>query len=203
MNITFFLGNTVKLWCQPYSNLAQVEWHVNGRPIKASETFQILSDGLMVFNASTDDNGHYTCDSIETVLHQKYRTRHVAYDLKLWVGTGTTASLHDIREKHNTFVAMVVILTLMLAGLVIWNLYKGHLPLPFCPRGPMNRSEVDHLDGNQTGDHKLASSRNMNSNNNHLNDRQCSDFKETDRLATTTGSTVHVSLQYIDDESEI
>ncbi|XP_056598837.1 semaphorin-4E isoform X1 [Triplophysa dalaica] len=203
VNISFFLGNTVKLWCQPYSNLAQVEWHVNGRPIKASETFQILSDGLMVFNASMDDNGHYTCDSIETVLHQKYRTRHVAYDLKLWVGTGTTASLHDVREKHNTFIAMVVILTLMLAGLVIWNLYKGHLPLPFCPRGPMNRSEVDHLDGNRTGDHKLASSRNMNSNNNHLNDRRCSDFKETDRLATTTGSTVHVSLQYIDDESEI
>lgn len=202
MNISFFLGNTVKLWCRPYSNLAQIDWQVNGRPITASKTFQILSDGLMIFNASADDSGHYTCDSIETVSQQEHRTRHVAYDLKPWTGTGTTASLHEVREEHNTLVAVVVILTLALAGLVIWNLYKGHLPVPCCPWGTMNRSE-DHVDGNQTEDHKLESLRNVNSNNNHAGDRRCSDFKETDRLATKTGSTVQVSLGCIDDESEI
>lgn len=199
VNISFFLGNTVKLWCQPYSNLARIDWQLNGRPITASNTFQIVSDGLMIFNASADHGGRYTCDSIETVSQQKYTIRHVAYDLKLWAGTGTTASLHEVREKHNTLVAIVVVLTLMLVGLVIWNLYKGHLPC--CPR--VTRSEEDHVYGNQTEDRKPESSKNMNSNNNHASDRRCSDFKETDRLATTTGSTVQVSLGCIDDESEI
>lgn len=189
VNISFFIGNTVKLWCQPYSNLAQIYWEVNGQPISASNTFLIVSDGLMIFNASADDSGHYTCDSIESTAQRTYRTRHVAYDLKLWAGSGTTASLHEVREKNNTLVAIVVILTLMLVGLVIWNLYKGHLPLPCCPRGM--KCEDDHVNGN------------MNSNNNHANARRHSDFKETDRLATTTGSTVQVSLGCIDGESEI
>lgn len=201
---SFFPGNTVKLSCQPYSNLAQVEWQVDGRPITASSTIEILSDGLMILNASEEHNGHYTCDTVETVSQWKYRTKHAAYDLKLWLGSGTTASLHDVGENYSTLVAMVVVLSLLLAVLVIWNLYKGHLPLLCFRRSLGGNKHEDQLDCNRAEDHKPSTSmRNMNSNNNHADNQRCSDARETDRLSTTVGSSVRVSLKYIDDESEI
>ncbi|XDV28103.1 hypothetical protein PO909_031492, partial [Leuciscus waleckii] len=187
-NISFFHGNTVKLWCQPYSNLAKVHWQLNGQPIRPSDTFQILSDSLMIVNASAEADGHYTCSSVEG----KYKAQHVAYDLKMW-------------EKENTLVAMVVILSLILAMLVIWNLYKGHLPLPCCHsrvKDTTNTCGDERFSANQAQQQKVASSTvNMNSNNNYANIQRCS--TETDRLSTTVGSSGQISLRYIDDESEI
>lgn len=201
VNISFFHGNTVKLRCQPYSNLAKVHWQLNGQPIRPSDTFQILSDSLMIFDASAEASGHYACSSVEG----KYETQHVAYDLKMWSEPGTTASLSDVKEKENTLVAMVVILSLILAMLVIWNLYKGHLPLPCCNsrvKGTTNRCGDERFSANQAQQQKVASSTvNMNSNNNFANIQRCS--TETDRLTTTVGSSGQISLRYIDDESEI
>ncbi|XP_077078421.1 semaphorin-4E [Siphateles boraxobius] len=201
VNISFFHGNTVKLLCQPYSNLAKVHWQLNGQPIRPSNTFQILSDSLMIFNASAEASGHYNCSSVEG----KHKAQHVVYDLKMWSGPGTTASLRDIKEKENTLVAMVVILSLILAMLVIWNLYKGHLPLPCCHsrvKDTPNRCRDERFSANQAQQHKVASSIvNMNSNNNYANIQRCS--RETERLSTTVGSSGQISLRYIDDESEI
>uniref|UniRef100_A0A672KGY7 Semaphorin-4E-like n=1 Tax=Sinocyclocheilus grahami TaxID=75366 RepID=A0A672KGY7_SINGR len=201
VSVSFFHGNTVTLWCQPYSNLAQVQWQLNGRPINASNTFQILSDSLMIFNASADASGRYTCSSVE----RNYQTQHVAYDLKMWSASGTTALLHNVKEKENTLVAMVVLLSLILAMLVIWNLYKGHFPLPFCHRrvkDTENRCEQSPYE-NQLPEHKIASSTvNLNSNNNHVNDQRYSSSRETDRLSTTVGSSGQITMKYID-ESEI
>ncbi|XP_043088330.1 semaphorin-4E isoform X2 [Puntigrus tetrazona] len=183
VSISFFGGNTVKLWCQPYSNLAQVEWQLNGHPVKASNAFQILSDSLMIFNASADASGRYTCSSVEG----NYKTQHVAYDLKMWSVSETTALLHNVKEKENTLVAMLVLLSLILAMLVIWNLYKGHFPSPFCHwrvKDTNNRREQS-----LPPEHKIASSTvNLNSNNNHVNNQRYSSSGETDRLATTIGS---------------
>uniref|UniRef100_A0A672L2A7 Semaphorin-4E-like n=1 Tax=Sinocyclocheilus grahami TaxID=75366 RepID=A0A672L2A7_SINGR len=197
VSVSFFHDNTVKLWCQPYSNLAQVQWQLNGQPIKASNTFQILSDSLMIFNASADASGRYTCSSVE----RNYKTQHVAYDLKMWSASGTGALLHDVKEKENTLVAMVVVLSLILAMLVIWNLCKGHLPLPFCHRrvkDTANRCEQS-LYENQPPEHKPASTENLNSNNNHVNDQRFS----SSQLSTTVGSLGQISLKYREDESEI
>lgn len=204
VNISFYHGNSVKLWCQPYSNLAQVQWQLNGEPIKASNTIQILSDGLMIFNASLDANGYYTCSSIETISQRKYQTQHVAYDVKMWSESGTTASLHHVKEKERTLVAMVVILSLVLAALLIWNLYKGHLSLP-CLHGRVKDTQNRHKDdANRVQPQRLASSAgNFNSNNNHANDQRFSSSRETDRLSTTAGSTGQMSLKYKNDESEI
>ncbi|KAK7163660.1 hypothetical protein R3I93_007649 [Phoxinus phoxinus] len=203
VNISFFHGNAVKLWCQPYSNLAKVHWQLNGHPIRASNTFQILSDSLMIFNASAEASGHYTCSSVEG----KYEAQHVAYDLKMWSGSGTTASLRDVQEKENTLVAMVVILSLILAMLVFWNMYKGHLPLPCCHsrvKDTTNRCGDERFSANQAQQHKVASSTvNMNSNNNYANIQRFSISRETDRLTTTVGSSGQISLRPIDDESEI
>ncbi|XP_073704675.1 semaphorin-4E [Garra rufa] len=199
VSISFFHGNTVKLWCQPYSNLAQVQWHLNGKLIEASNSFQILSDSLMIFNSSADASGHYTCSSVE----RNYTTQHIAYDLKMWSASGTTALLHDVKEKENTLVAVVVVLSLILAMLVIWNMYRGHLPLPFCHRRVQDTCEEGPY-VNQPQERKLASTTvNLNSNNNHMNDQRFSSSREMDRLSTTVGSSGQISLKYIDDESEI
>ncbi|KAI2667910.1 Semaphorin-4E [Labeo rohita] len=198
VSMSFFHGNTVKLECQPYSNLAQVQWQLNGEPISASNTFQILSDSLMIVNASADAGGHYTCSSVERL----FKTQHIAYDLKMWSASGTTA-LFQVKEKENTLVAVVVVLSLILAMLVIWNVYRGHLPLPFCHRRVQHTRE-ESRNMNQPPEHKLASPTvNLNSNNNHMNDQRFSSSRETDRLSTTVGSSGQISLKYIDDESEI
>ncbi|KAK2900498.1 hypothetical protein Q8A67_008613 [Cirrhinus molitorella] len=194
VSMSFVHGNTVKLWCQPYSNLAEVQWQLNGKPIEASDTFQILSDSLMIFNSSADISGHYTCSSVE----RNYKTQHIAYDLKMWSASGTTALLHDVKGKENTLVAMVVVLSLILAMLVIWNVYRGHLPLPFCHRS----EESQYV--NQRPEQKRASlTVNSNTNNNHVNDQRFSSSREMDRLSTTVGSSGQISFKYIDDESEI
>lgn len=193
----------MKLWCQPYSNLAQVHWKVNGNPIRPSDTVQILSDGLMILNASEEASGYYTCSSVE----QKSEVQHIAYDLQMLSGSGTTASYHDIKEKENTLVAMVVILLLILATLVIWNLYKGHLPLPCCHsrvKDMANRNVDESFSARQAQQHKVASPTvNLNSNNNYANNQRYSISRETDRLSTTVGSSGQISLRYRDDESEI
>ncbi|XP_059419109.1 semaphorin-4E-like [Carassius carassius] len=185
VSVSFFPDNTVKLWCQPYSNLAQVQWQLNGQPIKASNTFQILSDSLMILNASADASGHYTCSSVE----RNYKTQHVAYDLKIF-------------KKENTLVAIVVVLSLILAILVIWNLCKGHLPLPFCLRkvkDTENKCEQS-LYENQPPEHILASpTENLNSNNNHVNDQRYS----SSQLSTTGGFSGQILLKHKDGESEI
>lgn len=157
----------------------------------------------MIFNASTEASGHYTCSSVEG----KYEVQHVAYDLKMWSGHGTTASLNDVKEKEKTLVAMVVILSLILAMLVIWNLYKGHLPLLCCHsrvKNTTNRCRDEGLSENQAQQHRVQSSIvNMNSNNNYANIQRFSISRETDRLSTTVGSSGQLSLRHIDDESEI
>ncbi|XP_051989891.1 semaphorin-4E-like isoform X2 [Xyrauchen texanus] len=206
VNISFFPGNSVKLWCQLYSNLAQVNWQVNGRPITSSNTFQILPDSLMILNASGDASGLYTCSSIETISHRKYETQHAAYDLRLWSGSGTTASLHQLHNTQHTLVVIVVLLSLVLAVLGTWNLYKGHLTLPCCHRrvkDAVNKCEEEHLSPNQAQNPKPASSMdNLNSNNNSSR-QQYSDSRETDRLSIIVGSSGQVLLKYIDDESDI
>ncbi|XP_051984563.1 semaphorin-4E isoform X1 [Xyrauchen texanus] len=204
VNISFFPGNTVKLWCQPYSNQAQVHWQVNGRPVTTSNTFQILPDSLMIFNASGDANGHYTCNSIETIFQREYKTQHAAYDLRLWSGSATTKS-HEVHENQHMLVVIMVLLMLVLAVLLIWNLWKGHLPLPCCRRkvkDAMNNCE-ETIAAYQASDHKIASASNLNSNNNHANDQRYSDSRETDRLSTIVGSSGQISLRHINDESDI
>ncbi len=155
----------------------------------------------MIFNASADASGHYTCSSVEG----NYKTQHLAYDLQM-SASGTTALLHGVKEKEKTLVAMVVVLSIILALLVIWNLYKGHFPLPFSHRRVKdmeNRGEQS-LHENQPPEHKIASSTvNLNRNNNHVNNQRYSSSRETDRLSTTVGSSGQITLKYTVDESEI
>ncbi|KAK9980174.1 hypothetical protein ABG768_013557 [Culter alburnus] len=205
VNIWFIHDNTVKLWCQPYSNLAQVHWKVNGKPIRPSDTFQILSDSLMILNASAEASGYYTCSSVE----RKYEAQHITYDLQMLSGSGNPEPIHDLKEKKNTLVAMVVILSLILATLVIWNLYKGHLPLPCCHgrvKDMANRNVDESLSASQAQQHKVASPTvNLNSNNNYANNQRSSISRETEcvHLSTTVGSSGQISLRYRDGESEI
>lgn len=157
----------------------------------------------MIFNASAEATGYYTCSSVE----RKYEAQHAAYDLKMVSGPATAVLLRDVAEKENTLVAVVVILSLILAMLVIWNLYKGHLPLPCCHsrvKDMANRSADERFPASQAPQHKVASPTvNLNSNNNYANHPRFSSSRETDRLSTTVSSSGQISLTYKDDESEI
>ncbi|KAF5900435.1 semaphorin-4E-like isoform X1, partial [Clarias magur] len=115
----FYPGNTVSLVCEPGSNLAQVQWHVNGRPVEKSNVYQIQHNTLLILNASERDTGHYTCYSVETSMGVDYVTQTAEYELRV---QGQQSILL-------AFKVLVIILTLILLSLVIWNVYKGYLSI--------------------------------------------------------------------------
>ncbi|XP_062843330.1 semaphorin-4E [Trichomycterus rosablanca] len=127
-NISFHLGSTIRLMCQP--DLVQVQWHVDERLIENSETYHIQPNSLLILNASADAAGHYTCSSVESFRGRRYVIQHAMYDLT--VDAGETLLLSQEQSQQQTFLAlqvMVVLLALMLFGLVMWNCYKGHCNL--------------------------------------------------------------------------
>ncbi|KAI4871750.1 hypothetical protein NFI96_029491 [Prochilodus magdalenae] len=131
VNITFHPGNTVKLLCQLGSNLAQVLWHVDQKPVISSGTYQIQRDGLLILNASAEASGLYTCSSVESSNGKDYSTQNAVYQLRLGAGQSAETSLllPQVQNQQHTVVAlqvMVVLLTLMLVALLTWNIYKGH-----------------------------------------------------------------------------
>ncbi|KAM9440130.1 semaphorin-4E-like [Clarias gariepinus] len=122
--ITFFYpGNTVSLLCEPGSNLAQVQWHVNGHPVENSNVYQIQHNTLLILNASESDAGHYNCTSVETIKGVDYVTQTVTYELRLG---------NFMQSIFLALTVLVIILTLILLALVIWNFYKGYLSFSKC-----------------------------------------------------------------------
>ncbi|KAF5889706.1 semaphorin-4E-like isoform X1, partial [Clarias magur] len=79
----FYPGNTVSLVCEPGSNLAQVQWHVNGQPVEKSNVNQVQHNTLLILNPSERDTGHYTCTSVETSMGVDYVTQTAEYELRL------------------------------------------------------------------------------------------------------------------------
>ncbi|KAL6468183.1 hypothetical protein MHYP_G00238600 [Metynnis hypsauchen] len=138
MNITFHPGNTIKLLCQPGSNLARIQWHVDQQPLISSDTFQVLRDGLLIINASTEASGLYNCSSVESSNSRDYVTQNAVYELRLGASQSgeTSLLLPQVQKQQHTMVALqviVVLLSLMLVALVMWNIYKGHFGfLPQC-----------------------------------------------------------------------
>ncbi|KAG9278208.1 semaphorin-4E [Astyanax mexicanus] len=137
VNLSFLPGNTVKLLCRPGSNLARVEWQVDSRSVISSDAYQINQDGLLILNASAEASGFYTCRSVESSNSQDYVTGIASYELRLASGQAcqsedATVLLPQAQTTQNTVVAlqiMVVLLSIMLAALVIWNFYKGHFSI--------------------------------------------------------------------------
>ncbi|XP_072524426.1 semaphorin-4E [Salminus brasiliensis] len=179
VNMSFLPGNTIKLFCQPSSNLARVEWHVDKRLVISSDTYEIQRDGLLILNASAQASGLYTCRSVETYNNVDYITRNAAYELRQGSGQTrqaeeTSLLLPQAQKQQNTVVALqviVVFLSLMLIALIMWNVYNGHFKIlgRHCNQGQEAEGGQEFaptLEPLQAADGKVSKA-GSNSNNNH------------------------------------
>ncbi len=184
------LGNNIRLLCHPDSNLAQVSWNFAGQPLPFSNRkHTIYNDGILIYNASAADAGRYTCTSVERAKGRDYTQTLAIYDLreqsavvvtdKIKTTLGilpeshtTSSGLHKSEEpawysktqsSESKWIVMQValaLLSVMMACLLIWNLYMGHIsPFMCCGRqlikSPRNLPDREYMHtGNDAVDSK-------------------------------------------------
>uniref|UniRef100_A0A671N3H4 Semaphorin-4E-like n=1 Tax=Sinocyclocheilus anshuiensis TaxID=1608454 RepID=A0A671N3H4_9TELE len=228
------LGNNIRLLCYPDSNLAQVNWNFAGKPLPYSNRkYTIYNDGILIYNASAADAGRYTCTSVERVKGRDYTQTLAIYDLREQSAVVVTdkikATLGILPESHTTssglhkseeppwysktvsseskWIVMQValaVLSVMMACLLIWNLYMGHIsPFMCCGRqlikSPRNLPEREYMHtGNDAVDSKQQMVRLCVTTNSALEDT--SFHRNTTKGDTPTDVCV---FKYITDESEI
>nr|XP_006640154.1 PREDICTED: semaphorin-4E-like [Lepisosteus oculatus]XP_015221016.1 PREDICTED: semaphorin-4E-like [Lepisosteus oculatus]XP_015221017.1 PREDICTED: semaphorin-4E-like [Lepisosteus oculatus]XP_015221018.1 PREDICTED: semaphorin-4E-like [Lepisosteus oculatus]XP_015221019.1 PREDICTED: semaphorin-4E-like [Lepisosteus oculatus]XP_015221020.1 PREDICTED: semaphorin-4E-like [Lepisosteus oculatus]XP_015221021.1 PREDICTED: semaphorin-4E-like [Lepisosteus oculatus]XP_015221022.1 PREDICTED: semaphorin-4E len=212
--------------------------------------YYIYSDGMLIFNASAADAGDYTCQSVEQVNGRQYPLTMAVYKLlprrdtdelsPLTTPAGSylprdTSILNNSqsasqdpklplpRVREQTLVALqvaVALLTTLLAALLMWNLYRGHISMQCCKGAAQGRAKSSlrprQLSGGQVDStaHQvpftpkglpeatsLVQGYNDNTNNNRGRTAVATNG------ASTRPPTVLLSplddLKFIDDESEI
>ncbi|KAK3513666.1 hypothetical protein QTP70_028798 [Hemibagrus guttatus] len=169
INKTFYPGNVVRLQCQPGSNLGQVQWRVNSHTISDSNKYPIHRNSLLILNATDSDAGLYTCTSIESSNGKYYVTQNATYNLRLENIMDHHSVLPQVQEPQNTLLALVIILTLILIALVVWNFYKGYFAVPRCLTKSEERpqSVPGYQEPLQIGTKNTAGRTEFNRNNNH------------------------------------
>ncbi|XP_071778207.1 semaphorin-4E [Centroberyx gerrardi] len=220
VNMSIGLGCNLKLDCPPPSNLAKTSWQQDAAPLLPSTRLQLLKDGLLIFNALASDAGRYRCLSVEHSNSGKYTTTVAEYQVSLASGSGRGVGQTSLPEAQRDgpsvagLQAAVGLLVVLLAALLAWNLYKGHLPLPWrcgdksgARRGETQEpseqrghgSGVTHQDALRPASAEAKSlvsgADSGSSNNNHTGGPVAFNVAEE--------TVAPVSLQYIDDESEI
>ncbi|XP_051978365.1 semaphorin-4E-like [Xyrauchen texanus] len=228
---TLVLGNNIRLLCQPDSNLARVRWNFAGKLLPSSnKKYTIYSDGILIYNASVTDTGHYTCMSVEWVKGRQYTQTLAIYDLqqqlvvdvtdkiKTTVGINPTSSgFHKLEEPpslpqsqtiESKWIVMQValaVLSVMMACLLIWNLYMGHIsPFMCCVRqaikSPRNlcEREYQHTTCTDTLDSKQQMVRLCPTSN---SDQEAASFRRN--TANGVMQNDMPICKYITDESEI
>ncbi|KAK2868457.1 hypothetical protein Q7C36_000328 [Tachysurus vachellii] len=132
---TFYLGNEVRLLCQPGSNLARVQWSVNNHTIQNSNKYHIHHNNLLILNASDSDAGFYTCTSVESSNGNDYVIQNATYELRLGDFMEHSSIQPQVQEQQKCLFflnILVIIPTLILLALVVWNFYKGHFAVQRC-----------------------------------------------------------------------
>ncbi|KAK2907034.1 hypothetical protein Q8A67_006019 [Cirrhinus molitorella] len=177
---TLILGNNIRLLCHPDSNLAQVNWNFAGKPLLYSNRkYTIYNDAILIYNASIADAGLYTCTSVEWAKGRDYIQTLAIYDLReqsavvvtdkmittlgiLPESNTPSSDLHKPEDpslylKNQSFeskwIVMQVtlaVLSVMMACLLIWNLYMGHISLFMCCgrqplKSPRNVPEREYM----------------------------------------------------------
>ncbi|KAL1022958.1 hypothetical protein UPYG_G00034710 [Umbra pygmaea] len=229
-NHTLVPGNNIKLPCQPDSNLAQVHWLFSGQPLLSGTKHYIYNGGLLILNASTNDAGPYTCESVEQVNSRTHTRTMAVYELqpqtnKAEEGTETmTTYSHSTPLPHDPSVlepplppaprsdehrvvglqVSVAVLSVMLVGLVAWNVYKGQFRSKSSETsgaGQLKGPSVD-VQRSKTSEIKpLTPTSSHNANNNHS---AFISFKGNGEHPFSGCNTLHVDgFGYINDESEI
>ena len=131
VNESIWLRSNLRLPCPPPSNLAEVSWQRDARPLPPSDHFQVLPDGLLISNASALHAGRYRCASLERSQAGDYTS--VVADYQVSLVAGEWPQRPQARQDGPSVVglqATVGILVVLLAGLLCWNFLRGHLPLP-------------------------------------------------------------------------
>lgn len=170
----FHPDNIVRLLCEPGSNLAKVQWSVNGNKIENSDTYHVQHNSLLILRASDSDTGQYTCTSVESSNGVDYVTKTVMYELRLGDFPGDLSVQPLVEEQKNTLVAlkvMVILLTLMLLALLIWNFYKGYFEIPKCLSKADERPQSDFQEPLQTGHRNKETPKEFSSNRNNNHNR--------------------------------
>ncbi|KAM3865967.1 semaphorin-4E [Diretmus argenteus] len=212
VNQSIALGSNLKLHCPPpLSNLAKISWQRDALPLHPSTRLQHLRDGLLIISVSASDAGRYSCLSAERSDTDEYTTAVAEYQVRIAAGTGR--SLPEARRDSPSLAGLhttVGILVVLLVALLSWNLYKGHLPLPWkCKRGARQGETQDAPEHGVTGSSQNAQlaegkplvSRADNSiENNHSGGEAAFSAGEGESVSPKVALP---SLQYIDDESEI
>ncbi|XP_068427319.1 semaphorin-4E [Clinocottus analis] len=206
-------GN-LKLPCPSPSNLAKISWvRDNGVPVMASTRFQLSRDGLLILNATSSHTGRYRCLSVERSRAGTFTTTVAEYQVRVAPGGSGDGLLPQARMSGASVTglqALVGLLVVSLLGLLTWNFYKGHLPLPWKCFKKKNEAptqetrEQGGLDAYQEAavsppaeDKPLVSGANNGRSHNHTG-REAAEEDDDD------GPKVSLpSLQYIDDESEV
>ncbi|KAJ8274156.1 hypothetical protein COCON_G00087810 [Conger conger] len=208
VNVTMYLGSNVNLPCRAQTDLAQVRWQLSGAALPASPRYRTYREGLMVLDAVAGDAGVYTCLSEERVKGSLYTRAEVEY--RVSEGAVTPRIGAQTQGGSGAFLQVAVaLLSLLLVALLAWNVYKGHIPLPFlgpCGEGPSERRDVPSQDpapasrpeANCLEDKPLMPAVNYSSNNNN----RLSANTANGEAAPTPKVTVD-AFQFIDDESEI
>ncbi|KAM7400842.1 hypothetical protein PAMA_005156 [Pampus argenteus] len=215
VNQSIWQGGNLKLHCPSPSNLAKTIWLWDDRTLIPSTRLQLLQDGLLIFNASDSHAGQYNCLSVERSKFKEHITTVAIYHVSIApAGSGKDGQItvpQAQREGPSVagLQAVVGLLLVSLLALLVWNFYKGHIPLPWNCRNknakqPQESQEQGGLNPTVTyqeaqrsaltEDKPLVSGTdNGNRNNNHT------DAAEGENAPKVTLP----SLQYIDDESEI
>ncbi|XP_036376998.1 semaphorin-4E-like isoform X1 [Megalops cyprinoides] len=82
-NYTLIPGSNINLRCQPDSNLAQMHWYFNNKPVNTSDTkYFLYSEGIMILDVSAADEGQYSCQAVEQVKGQQYPRTVAVYHLQ-------------------------------------------------------------------------------------------------------------------------
>lgn len=115
---TIWPGANLQLSCPSPSQLAETVWERDGEILTPTARIQKLEDGLLIFNASRSDAGRYRCLSVEKSKAGQFTTAVAEYQVEL---LGRDPGLQ----------VAVGVLTVGLFGLLSWNCYKGHIPLPW------------------------------------------------------------------------
>ncbi|KAM6948337.1 semaphorin-4E [Aplochiton taeniatus] len=135
VNQTLFLGGNLKLPCPRASDLAVSHWQRDAAPLPPSP--QLLPDGLLIANGSAADAGRYRCLSLEGSHTGQYTTVVAEYLVSVASGSalgGPFPSTPQAQTEGPSLAALQVsvgLLVVLLAALLGWNLYRGHLPLPW------------------------------------------------------------------------
>ncbi|XP_030322523.1 semaphorin-4E [Calypte anna] len=164
----FTLGNNIHLKCLPLSNLASVVWKFNGSRLRAEDSRYLLYDGgIAILNVTMDAAGIYDCLSVEKSKGKEFLITVARYalsaqnkrpadviasaDQRNAAGAeGFQSSVHDTEAAKHTSVGSQsdkLVLTLLGTGfaftffsLLAWNLYKGHLSVPWESRESSSQS---------------------------------------------------------------